>query len=368
MNAAVKVLASVRVAAVGDLQLGDSPISVGFGLASRYRSRGLDAVFSALRPLLNDADFVFGNLECTLSTVGLESGSWRSAQLRGEPDFARALRRAGFTALNVANNHAVQHGVRAFHETLDLLADVGIECCGVRGAAPWCCKPVIWRTGDGYRVGLLGYCRRPRQYGPQEPPFAEGEPQDIVADVQRLRGAVDCVVVSLHWGEEFVSQPSCTEVALAHAVIEAGASLILGHHPHVLRPFERYRQGLIAYSLGNCVADMVWWPEVRRGGVLRCTLDVSGVRSAEFAPTHIDAAYRPLPGPRRTEPNGLRPLDEHAYHRAIQRTVRLQRIAAYRYAALNVWRYPPRMLVQLAAATVQNRLGALLGWLGGGDG
>jgi len=353
---------SIRVAAVGDLQLGDSPVSVGFGLASRYRSCGLDSAFSALRPMFAEADLVIGNLECPLSTAGLDAASWRSAQLRGEPSFAGALSRAGFTALNVANNHAVQHGIEAFRETVDLLASNGIKCCGVRGVAPWCSQPVILLMPGGRRLGLLGYCQRPRQYGSQEPPFAEGTSAEILSDVVRLKSTVDDVVVSLHWGEEFVSQPSRGEVALAHAVIEAGAALIIGHHPHVLRPVERYRHGLIAYSLGNCLADMVWWRRLRQGGVLRCTIDASGAGSAELTPIYIDAAYRPTPVAEAAG-NGLHPLDEHTYRNAVRRTVRLQRVAAYRHAALNVWRYSPRMLGQLAAATIQNKTGALRTWL-----
>jgi poly-gamma-glutamate capsule biosynthesis protein CapA/YwtB (metallophosphatase superfamily) len=353
---------SIRIAAVGDLQLGDSPVSVGFGLTSRYRSRGLDAAFSALRPLLAGADVVFGNLECTLSTVGLNAASWRSAQLRGEPGFARALARVGFTVVNVANNHAVQHGIATFHETVELLADVGIRCCGVRGGGPWCSQPVIFATPTGRRLGLLGYCQRPRQYGSKEPPFAEGTPAEILSDVERLSRTVDDLMVSLHWGEEFVSQPSRAEVALAHAVIDAGAALLVGHHPHVLRPVERYGRGLIAYSLGNCVADMVWWRALRRGGVLRCSVDASGAGSAELTPLYIDARYRPRPAAR-VAGNRLRPLEEPDYRLAVRRALRRQRAAAYRHAAFNVWRFPPRILGQLAVTTIQNKLGALRNWL-----
>jgi poly-gamma-glutamate capsule biosynthesis protein CapA/YwtB (metallophosphatase superfamily) len=171
-------------------------------------------------------------------------------------------------------------------------------------------------------------------------------------------------VVSLHWGEEFVSQPSRTEVALAHAVIEAGAALIVGHHPHVLRPVEQYRHGVIAYSLGNCLADMVWWRELRYGGVLRCTIDASGAAAGELTPIYIDSGYRPAPVAREVG-NRLDPLDDHAYRRAVRRSVRMQRVAAYRHAALNLWRFSPRMLGQLAATTIRNKAGALRSWLGG---
>ena len=78
---------------------------------------------------------------------------------------------------------------------------------------------------------------------------------------------MDVVVVSLHWGEEFVDQPSMQEVELGHAVIDAGATAVLGHHRHVVRPVERYRHGVIAYSLGNLIGDMVWYTAFRRGAI-----------------------------------------------------------------------------------------------------
>jgi len=106
-----------------------------------------------------------------------------------------------------------------------------------------------------------------------------------------------------------------------------------------------------------------WWRRLRQGGVLRCTIDRSGAGSADLTPIYIDAAYRPAPLAR-SEGNGLRPLDEQAYRRAVSRTVRSQRAAAYRHAAFNLWRYSPRMLGQLAAVTIQNKAGAIRSWLG----
>ena len=100
-----------RIVAVGDLQLGDSPTCVGFGFASRYRPDSLARVFEDIAQALAGADLVFGNLETPLSTQGLEAESLSSRQLRGVPGYAVVLRESGFTVLNVANNHAVQHGV-----------------------------------------------------------------------------------------------------------------------------------------------------------------------------------------------------------------------------------------------------------------
>lgn len=350
--------------AVGDLQLGDSSVCVGFGFNSRYSARGLEPVFADTRALFRGADIVFGNLECTLSGAGLDPGRWHSAQMRGTPSFARQLREAGFTVLNVANNHAVQHGASSFEETLAILRAAGIAPCGVKGTEGWCSTPVIVPLPASVRVGILGYCHRPRQYGTGVPPYAEGTLAEMLADVARLKAMVDYVVISLHWGEEFVPEPSQEDVGQARALVEAGVSLILGHHPHVLRPVDRHSQGLIAYSLGNFVADMVWYEPLRRGGVLACTVGAEGVQRAELTRTRIDATFAPRRlGP--TEDIGTRQLGadglgEAAYAAAIARTISAQRVAAYGFALRNLHRFPPRMLAQLAGVTLRNKINAVL--------
>lgn len=360
---------TISVAAVGDLQLGDSSICVGFGFASRFRTRALDQAFTAVLPHLAGADIVFGNLETTLAATGLDRRKWRSAQMRGAPEFAAALRRAGFSVVNVANNHAVQHGPASFDETLRHLEAARIAACGVRGEPPWCARPCRLTLPSGATAGVLGYCHRPRQYGPAAPPYAEGTLEQMLADVGRLRDQTDQVIVSLHWGEEFVERPSTDEVRVGRALVEGGAALVLGHHPHVLRPIERYGRGVIAYSLGNFVGDMIWQERLREGGILRCRLGPAGVERADFTPTRIDDGCVP-----RTKGAAaateiceapVEGLPPETYRAAIARTVRDQRLAAYRYALRNLWRFSPGMLLQLAATTARNKLDTVAGPGGG---
>ena len=157
----------IRVAAVGDLQLGDSPTSVGFGFGSRYADSDLTSVLDGIRAGgagAQRADVVFGNLEVPLSARTIATSSLASRQMRGDPRFAPMLRDAGFTVLNVANNHAVQHGLDAFHDSVAALKAAGISPCGLRGEAPWASAPVIL-VANSVRVGVLAYCLRPRQYG-----------------------------------------------------------------------------------------------------------------------------------------------------------------------------------------------------------
>ena len=320
---------SITVVAVGDLQLGDSPTTVGYGFYSRYRGTALGSLFGDVHPLLGRTDILFGNLETMLVPPAAGETNRAALQLRGEPGFAVALRQVGFTVLNVANNHASQHGDDVFRATVQAVTQTGISCCGLRGTDGWTSQPVF--AADG-AVGILAYCLRPRQYGAEAPPYAEGTVETICCDVRRLCATGATAVISLHWGEEFVPQPSHEEVALGHAIVDAGATLLIGHHPHVTRPIERYKSGLIAYSLGNFMGDMTWYDPFRSGAILRCTLANRHVEQASVHATRLGRQYVPVPaGPGAGElpiHDAISGLDSDTYARQIASTWRRQRMVS----------------------------------------
>jgi poly-gamma-glutamate synthesis protein (capsule biosynthesis protein) len=353
-----------RIAAVGDLMLGDSSIVTGWGFRSRHQSaHTLEAALAGARSYFQEATLVFGNLECVLSESGTVPGAWRTLQMRGLPAYARALRTSGFTVVNVANNHAMQHGRDAFDETVRTLEGEGLIVTGVRSDTEgYHARPA--RLGSGAAsVGILGYCMRPRQYHPEAiPSYAEGTPEAILSDIDRLKRDVDAVVVSLHWGEEFVPTPAQTEVDLAHRIIEAGACLILGHHPHVARPVERHGSGLVAYSLGNFVGDMLWYRPLRHGLLLRCAVSRNGVAHPEVHDVRVGPDYAPEVEHRTARAWLTDAVVGHSstsYARAIRRSVRAQRRGAYRYVAARLHRFSPTVLWQLVRQTAANKLTAL---------
>lgn len=343
--------------AVGDILLGDTPTCVGFGFHSRY-PRDASPAFSSLAPLLQRGEIVIGNLESVLARAGLGATRYQSDEMRGDPEYASNLRVAGFTAMSIANNHAMQHNIAAFESTVASLEAAGIKCVGLRGTNAWCAEPVVQTTRNGLRVGMLGYSWRPRQYDTGDPPYAEGDVEAVVRDVARLRLSTDAVVVSLHWGDEFLNLPSVAEVAAARRIIDAGASVIVGHHPHVVRPVERYRDGIICYSLGNFVSDMIWQPALRSGAVMECKLSRGGVSDVGISGIRVDDAFRAkrdaLPIELGEDP--VRGLAEADYRAQVARSVRRQRLAAYAYAARNIGRYPPAVLGQLVARTLRNKV------------
>lgn len=352
--------APVTIAAVGDLMPGDSAICVGFGFASLIRETPLNDIMTEVVPLLRAADIATGNLETPISRSGLNRRRWSSVQMRGRPEHAEELARCGFTVLNVANNHAVQHGLEAFHETVMLLRAAGVMVCGLRGADGWSSDPVRLNV-RGRDVGLLGYSLRPRQFSTEDPPYAEGDPDRMVADISRL-AKTSAVVVQLHWGEEFVARPSRAEAALGRRLMEAGALAVLGHHPHVVRPIARHGASIIAYSLGNLMCDMVWHEPLRHGLVLELELWNGVAEVSHVIETRIDDAFRPRlvrAAPAEADATDRGPLPGPEYDAEVARTVAAQRGAAYRYALQNLHRFPPQILAQFAGATIRNKLSAL---------
>lgn len=357
------LMSPVSIAAVGDLQLGDSAICVGYGLHSRYPDAdGARRLFGETAEWLDGADIVFGNLECVLAARGAGDSALARDQMRGAPAYAEVLREQGFTVLNVANNHAMQHGELAFQASVARLREAGIVPIGLKGEGPWSSAPHRLTARDGTRVGIVGWSRRPRQYGHGPVPYAQADDATIRADVARLAAEVDHVVVSLHWGEEFVTQPSEGEVAFARSLVDAGARLILGHHPHVARPVERHGDALIVYSLGNYVADMVWYDVLRHGLLLRCRLDDAGATLEEGWATFIgdDFVPRRAARPGVTPVTGIAGLPPDEYDAAVRATVREQQLASYRFAAANVARYRPSVLGHMVWATLRNKVSGAL--------
>jgi len=362
--------------AVGDIALGDHPLCTGFGTHSRSRREPPTFPFAHVKPMLAGADLRFGNLECTLSERGLRPNDYHSVQMRGHADYLRGLADAGFHVLNIANNHSMQHGPEPFTETVTMVRQAGIGVCGVaQGRAS---EPATV-TIKGLRVGFLGYSLRPRQYFTETPLYAEGTPEGITADVRALRPSCDIVVVSLHWGDEFIDRPSPADVQLARSIVDAGADLIIGHHPHVLRGVEKHGRGWIVYSLGNFVCDMLWEEELRETAIAECRLSKNGVEHVRLLPVRINDDSQPVPlqgeGAARLEqrlamlssalsrndavfsgPGATAEYDTAAYTAHSQ-----QRSRSHRYFLKNAYRFPARILVAQVSTFVRNRL-AERGW------
>jgi poly-gamma-glutamate synthesis protein (capsule biosynthesis protein) len=348
----------VRLVAVGDIMLGESPLCLGRGVSSAIRKRGPDHPFVHVVDCLKDGDLVFGNLEAVLSNSGAKRGYVRSLALRGDPKAAEGLKCAGFNVFSLANNHALEHGPEALEETMCALKEQGIGYVGVGASLKEGRTPLIL-SSKGAAVAFLAYCL----VHDKTAYVSVDYPKGICDDVAKARTKADLVVVSLHWGSEYIHKPSPVQVRLAHDIIDSGCAVILGHHPHVLQGIERYSGGLIAYSLGNFVFDM-WGRSTRESAILKVALSKSGVKDIEVVPVRINGSYQPevLSGHEakevlsRLEDWGLpilhrvdEDMETHmaAYMEEAAACRRAQRREIRRYFVKNLLRYPPHYSAQI---------------------
>lgn len=250
--------------------------------------------FRELREMTTAADLAVGNLEGPISERGVQQGSIYS--FRADPRTITGLTDAGFDVLTVANNHMWDYGPDAFRDTLAHLSLAGMHATGGGDDALSAHTPVI-RTANGIRVAFLGYTNlipKARDTSNASPAIAYLDPEVATADIIRAGQEADIVVVLVHWGEEYQTRASGMQRDTARALIDAGATLVIGHHPHVVQEIEPYGTGLIAYSLGNFVFDQNFSPDTRRGLALRVTLDKDGIVSHEPLPLIFSKSFQPM--------------------------------------------------------------------------
>jgi poly-gamma-glutamate synthesis protein (capsule biosynthesis protein) len=226
----------LTLSAVGDCSLGD--LHYGAGAPGSFAARleeeddPLGYPFSGVAKLLSADDLTIANLEGTFT----ELEAWHNPvfSIRGKPSYAAMLPRGGVDVVNVDNNHSTDYGVEGHEDTKRALEAAGVGYFG-RGT-------VDRRSIRGVEVINLGYLGGPA-----------GTRKQMVADVAREKGKGKVVIVSFHWGVEAFYATHPDQRSLGKAAIDAGADLVLGHHPHVLQGIETYRDRHIVYSLGNFV-------------------------------------------------------------------------------------------------------------------
>ena len=275
---------SVTIAAVGDIAMGRD---------GALPPSGADLLFAGVRGELRGG-VVLGNLEQTLTDGGVSKCGAKSTDcyaFRSPPGDAGVLRAAGFTVLNLANNHSLDYGGTGLTDTVAALDAAGLDHTGEPGEATRVRKQPV-------RVSVLGFSYAGLNGGVLDPAGA--------ATLVRLADRwADVVVVTMHAGAEGHDRghvPNGPEThlgenrgdvrAFSHAVVDAGADFVVGHGPHVLRGLEWYRGRLIAYSLGNFAGYRTLRTDGPGGvsAILRVTLRGDGSWAAgRLVPTRLDA-------------------------------------------------------------------------------
>jgi hypothetical protein len=240
--------------------------------ASAGNHSGWDELFAEVSSVFRRSDFGFVNLETPVAPA--HSRGSRPFQFDAPLALLQSLKANGVKIVSFANNHVFDQGQAGFAETLGHLRDEGLLFAGSGDSAADAWKPVFTEK-NGIRVGWLGMTR---WLNGNRNPAKESDPHvaflpytstpgapglstaDALEAVKAARAQCDFLIISIHWGIEYAPEPRPDDVQLAHSFLDAGAGLIIGHHPHVLQAVETYltaddRDGVILFSLGNFLTN-----------------------------------------------------------------------------------------------------------------
>ena len=300
----------VAIVATGDIVMGSTP---------NLPPDGGRTFFSDVETDLA-GDVVLGNLEGTLSTGGSSKCGSQSTDcfaFHTPPSYARLLTNAGFTVMNLANNHSMDYGPSGLDQTIHALESAGLRYTG---------RPdqiTVQKVGK-IRVAVVGFAPYPWA----------ASLTDIPAARRLVRAAAkvaDVVVVTMHAGAEgsdhqhvhtgtetFLGENRGNPVRFAHAVVDAGADLVIGSGPHVLRGMEWYKGRLIAYSLGNFGGYKVFalGGPLSTSAILRVTLAGNGsFETGRIVPTRLVGAGVPALDPSEAAHGAIRTLSREDFGR-----------------------------------------------------
>lgn len=264
--------------AVGDIRL-DGPIGT-------IAKQSVDAPWRAIAADLS-GDIVFGNLECPITTRGEKTP--KTWNFRAPAKSLKIVKQAGFTVLNLANNHIWDYGETGFLDTLKAVRKEGFLAIGA-GLDRAEAETLRVVEEGGLKIGFLGFTSAFPKEGwakPGKPGAAYSDFGRLSAVIGKAREGCDLLVVSLHGGTELAAGPNEIQLAFGRAAVDAGADLVLGHHPHVLQSVELYRGKPILHSLGNFLFVSPN-PLTRLTTIARIQLESGGVRGIEFVPVDVN--------------------------------------------------------------------------------
>lgn len=228
------------------------------GVRQRIEHTGTEALFSpSIDSLFQVSDLVVGNLECPATRI--HQPNFKKFIFRAEPEWLDCLQQHGFTHLNLANNHTIDQGRKGLMDTRDNIIAAGMTPFGADTTMKAASQPLLLANLPR-PVYILASLRLALENFPYLPlnPCPSQEPMDTLllrVSKLRLQHPEAVIIVSLHWGGEHTLRPAPQQRIEAHAIIDAGADILICHHTHTLQTIENYQGHYIYYSIGNFIFD-----------------------------------------------------------------------------------------------------------------
>jgi poly-gamma-glutamate synthesis protein (capsule biosynthesis protein) len=264
-------LGQVSFAVAGDV-IPHEPVRAAAAAAGEGEA-GWAALFSNVADVFQSADFGFVNLETPVAPN--HSHGTKAFLFNAPVELPQALKASGIKIVSFANNHVFDQGWAGFAESREHLRETGLQFAGTSDSAATAWQPVFTEA-NGIKVGWLGLTRWLNgNRNPEDPaqphvnffPYPNdsggatgADEAQLLEAVKAARAQCDFLVISIHWGVEYATAPRPEDIDIAHKMLEAGATVVVGAHPHVLQPVETYktqdgRNTLIFYSLGNFLSN-----------------------------------------------------------------------------------------------------------------
>ena len=283
-----KMKRKVNLFAIGDIFLGLD--------GTELIEKDYKFPFLCISNVFKEADLVFGNLEGPLSNDGKPI---KKSSQYSPPTAIHSLKYAGFNVLSLANNHIFDYGERAFLKTIELMEKNNISYVGAGRNLEEARRAALFHINEvniaflAYSWDFIGSVNATNSCFGTAPLKADIIEEDILS----TKELADIIIVSLHWGYERERYPLPSQRNLAHKIIDAGADLIIGHHPHVLQGIEHYKDGVIAYSLGNFVFTAksyfkMWGNEEKESIILKCGISKKGIEKIDMIPIHVSDSFQ----------------------------------------------------------------------------
>lgn len=262
---------SFTISAVGDCTFGtDENFAYEGSMPAKYDEVGdFNYFFENVKSVFEEDDLTIVNFEGTLTDSTIRED--KQFAFKADKSYAEILTDGFVEAANLANNHSKDYGEQSYNDTMDALDEAGITNFGY--------DRVAIKKVKGIKVGLVGTYVLADGLGVKD---------SMEKNIQDLKDeGAQVIIASFHWGEEKAEYPNDVQVELAHAAIDAGADLVLGHHPHVLQGIEQYKGKNIVYSLGNFCLGGNMYPSDMDTMIFQQTFTLKGGKLQEDNVTNI---------------------------------------------------------------------------------
>lgn len=275
----------LKLTFTGDIFPGDEEFTIGFGIKSKFEKGCSKLWINNIPSVVGESDFLIGNLESPL----IDKEDSVKATFFGTKQFASFLHECGFNVLNIANNHILEQGDNGYYRTLTNLKNYGIDYVGgtVKGR-----PQILLLNKNNISVAISAFCDERVCNIPNKDCYASLEESSVVHTLERMNEYYpDYKIFIFHWGNEYISFPSPEQRNLAYKLIDNGADIIIGHHPHCIQPYEKYKNGHIFYSLGNFCFDGLESKKVSVGMTVSFDLDKKNISDVQYRGVRLFDTY-----------------------------------------------------------------------------